>query len=59
MTRRVSRYRKGAKYRRLAYELEADAAALRDSGFAPEADSVRAQASAMGKLGRALQESGK
>ena len=55
----TSRYRKGAKYRRLAYELESDAAALRESGFSHEADSVRALASSLGKLGRSLQESGR
>lgn len=46
--------RKGEKLRRLAYELEHDAAALRYAGADSHANGVAGMASTAGNIGRAL-----
>lgn len=46
--------RKGEKLRRLAYELEVDANALRHYGAESASNGVRAMASSAGNIGRTL-----
>lgn len=52
--RKASRSRKAEKFVRLAYELEADAAALREAGWTQYGERARDISSQIGKLGRSM-----